>query len=186
MTTSSEIARTYARVLFDLAAAADSVDATDAGLSTVLETVRGHIDLRTALTDTQVPAEKKRDVLRDIFGEQIAPEALAIVTLVVDRGHVELLGDVAREFGEIAQNERGIVVAEVTTAIALEDAMRDSLIKKLSAQLGRPVSLREKVDASILGGAIVRVAGRVLDGSLSSQLDAMRATLSTVSQGGEA
>lgn len=186
MTTSSEIARTYARVLFDLAVTADAVDAVDAGLATVVEAVRGHIDLRTALIDTQVPAEKKRDVLRGIFGEQVAPEALAVVTLAVDRGHVDVLGDIAREYSAISEKERGIVVAEVTTAIVLDEAMRESLVKKLSAQLGRPVSLREKVDASILGGAIVRVAGRVLDGSLSSQLDAMRTTLSTVSQGGEA
>lgn len=186
MTTSSETARTYARVLFDLAATADAVDAVDAGLRAVVETVRGHIDLRTALTDTQVSAEKKRDVLRDIFGEQIAPEALAIVTLAVDRGHTEFLGDIAREYSEIAEKERGIVVAEVTTAVALDDAMRASLTDKLSASLGRPVSLRERVDESILGGVVVKVAGRVLDGSLSAQLDAMRATLSTASQGGEA
>jgi F-type H+-transporting ATPase subunit delta len=186
MTTSSEIARTYARVLFDLAAAADAVDAVDAGLTTVIETVRGHIDLRSALTDTQVPVEKKRDILREIFGEQVAPEALAIVTLAVDRGHTELLGDIAREFGQVAEGERGIVVAEVTTAIALDEATRASLTKKLSAQLGRPVSLRERVDGSILGGVIVKVAGRVLDGSLSSQLDSMRVVLSSTSQGGEA
>lgn len=186
MTTSSEIARTYARVLFDLAAAADAVDAVDAGLKAVVEAVRGHIDLRTALTDTQVPAETKRDVLRGIFGEQVAPETLAIVTLAVDRGHSDNLGDIAREYGEIAEKERGIVAVDVTTAIALDDATRESLKKKLSAQLGRPVTLREKVDGSILGGVIVKVAGRVLDGSLSSQLDAMRTTLSTASQGGEA
>jgi F-type H+-transporting ATPase subunit delta len=186
MTTSSEIARTYARVLFDLAAAADVVDDVDAGLATVIEAVRGHIDLRSALIDTQVPAEKKRDVLRGIFGEHVAPEALAIVTLAVDRGHTELLGDIAREFGQIAEKERGIVVADVTTAVELDQATRASLINKLSAQLGRPVSLRERVDASILGGVIVKVAGRVLDGSLSSQLDSMRVVLSSTSQGGEA
>ncbi len=184
--TTSEIARTYARVLFDLADAADAVDAADAGLKTVVESVRGHIDLRNTLTDSQVPAEKKRDVLSGIFGERVSPEALTVVALAVDRGHADLLGDVSRIFGEIAEKERGIVVAQVTTAIALTDAMRASVTDKLAASLGRPVTLRERVDASILGGIIINVAGRVLDGSLASQLRAMRATLVTAPQGGEA
>ncbi len=184
--TTSEIAGTYARVLFDLAAAADAVDATDAGIKAVAEAVRGHIDLRQALTDTSVPAEKKRDIMREIFGDSVSPEVLAVAGLAVDRAHTELLGEVARTFGEIAERERGIVVAEVTTAIELDDATRTSIVNKLSAALARPVTLRERVDASIVGGIVINVAGRVLDGSLSSQLDSMRATLSTTLQGGEA
>ncbi|MDZ4181078.1 MAG: F0F1 ATP synthase subunit delta, partial [Coriobacteriia bacterium] len=101
-------------------------------------------------------------------------------------GAAKSLGDVYRSFGEIAEAERGIVIAEVTTAIALTDATRASLVDKLSAALGSPVSLRERVDGSILGGVRINVAGRVLDGSIASQLDAMRAALSNASQGGEA
>ena len=71
------------------------------------------------------------------------------------------------------------VFAEVTTAVPLTDEMCASLVSKLTASLGRPVTLRERVDASIIGGIIVNVGGRVLDGSLSSQLDSVRSTLST-------
>ena len=183
--TTSGIAETYARVLFDLATAADAVDAADEGLRSVVEAIRGHIDLREALMDTQVDAEKKRDVLRDIFGENVAPEVLAIVTLAVDRGHTDMLGEISAEFIEIAEKERGIVVADVTTAVPLDDATRASIIEKLSSALDRPVTLRERVDDSIVGGIVINVAGRVLDGSLSSQLDSMRAVLSTSPQGGE-
>jgi len=183
--TTSEIAETYARVLFDLATVADSVDTTGEGINSVAETIRGHMDLREALIDAQVTAEKKRDVLRDIFGESASPEVLAIVTLAVDRGHTESLGQIASEFTAIAEKERGIVVADVTTAIALDDATRASIIKKLSAALDRPVTLRERVDESIVGGIVIEVAGRVLDGSMSSQLDTMRSVLSSSPQGGE-
>ena len=183
--TTSEIAGTYARVLFDLASAADAVDEAGESINTLVESVRGHIDLRHALSDTQVPAEKKRDILRELFGENVTPEVLAVVSLAVDRGHTDNLGDIARIFGDIAEAERGILVAEVTTAIELDDATRASITKKMSASLGRPVTLRERVDASIVGGVVIKVAGRVLDGSLSSQLNSMRSVLSTSPQGGE-
>jgi F-type H+-transporting ATPase subunit delta len=162
----SDVASAYARTLFELATLAGSVDETDVSLGAVLAAVRGELELREALTDTSVPVEAKRAVLRDIFGASVTPEALALVTLLVERGYTELLGDVARTFGEIAEKERGIVAVSVTTAVPLDDALRASLTEKLAASLGRPVSLRETVDESILAGVVIKVAGRVLDGSV--------------------
>lgn len=182
---SSDAASAYARTLFELATLADSVDATDVGFATVVTTVRGQLDLREALTDTSVPVEAKRAVLRDVFGASVTPEALAIATLLVERGATEMLGDVSRIYGEIAEAERGIIAADVVTAVPLDDALRASLTEKLAASLGRPVSLRESVDSSIVGGVVIKVAGRVLDGSVASQLSGMRRALATA-QGGEA
>lgn len=179
----SDVAEAYARTLFELSTLADSVDETDVSLGALVGTVRGELELREALTDTGVPVEAKRAVLREIFGSSVTPEALAIVTVVVERGHSALLSDVARLFGEIAEKERGIVAASVTTAVPLDDALRASLTSKLAASLGRPVSLRETVDSSILGGVVIKVAGRVLDGSVASQLDDVRRALATTSGG---
>lgn len=184
MTTSESIG-TYARVLFELAAASDSVDSVDAGMRTVVETVRGSVELRDALADESITPEKKREIVRDLFSGSMAPEAVAIASLAIERGLVASLGDIVARFGEIAEAERGIVAADITTAIPLNEALRASLTEKLAAALGRPVTLRERVDESILGGIRISVAGRVLDGSLSSQLDAMRSVLSNASQGGE-
>jgi F-type H+-transporting ATPase subunit delta len=178
-----EVARAYARSLFELASLTDSVDATDDALRSVVAAVRGGLELREALTDTSVPPEAKRAVLRDIFGAHVTPEALAMVTLLVERGHAPLLGDVERLFGEIAEAERGIVVADVTTAVPLDDALRASISDRLAVSLGRPVALRERVDPGIVGGAVIQVAGRVLDGSIASRLEDMRLALATTSGG---
>ena len=182
----SETIETLARVLFELATASDVVDAVDADLVSVVKAVRGHVDLHQALTDTSLTAEKKRDIMRDIFGESAAPETLAIVTLMVERGMTDQLGELARRFSEVAEAERGVVVAEVTTAIELDDALRAKLVKQIAAAVGRPVTLRERVDGTILGGIRINVAGRVLDGTVSSQLDGVRQALTTARQGGEA
>ncbi len=182
----SETIETLARVLFELATLADVVDAVDGDLASVTKAVRGHVDLHQALRDTGLPAEKKREIMRDIFGESVTPEALGIVTIMVERGMTDSIGDLARVFGETAEAERGIVVAEVTTAIELDDILRAKLVKKLTDALGRPVTLRERVDESILGGIRINIAGRVLDGTVTSQLDDVRQALTTERQGGEA
>ncbi len=179
----SQATSAYARALFELSSLTDSVDATDVGLRTVAGAVRGERELREALMDTSMPVEAKRAVLREIFGESLTPEALAIVTLLVERDLTEFISDLAREFGEVAEAERGIVAAEITTAVPLDDALRASVTEKLAASLGRPVSLREHVDASIVGGVVIKVAGRVLDGSVASQLEGVRRALATDSGG---
>lgn len=179
----SEVIGASARALFDLATASDAVDAVDASLREIVETVRGSADLREALGDSSVSPDAKRAILDELFAGK-APEAAAIAGVTVVRSGVEALETLAIRFGEIAEKERNIVVASVVTAHELSDATRASLVEKLSAQMGRPVSLREKIDPSIIGGIRISIAGRVLDGTISSQLDAVRVALSDASQGG--
>lgn len=180
----SETAGAYARALYDLAVLSDAIDAADAGIARIAETLRGSVELRDAMADTALPAEKKRAIVRDLFTDE-APEAVAVAALLAERGLAGSISDVASAFREIAEKEQGIVVAEITTAIPLDDALRASVSSKLAASLGRPVTLRERVDASILGGIRIQVAGRVLDGSIASQLNSVRVALTKTSQGGE-
>jgi F-type H+-transporting ATPase subunit delta len=181
---SSDAARTHARALFDLAVLSDSVDATDEGLETALSAVRGHAGLRDTLSEPTVSEEKKREILREVFAEEVAAEVLSAVTLLVDTGKLELLEDVKREFREISERERGMLVADVTTAVALDDRLRASLSQRLESALGRPVTLRERVDPSIVGGIVINVAGKVLDGSVALQLGEARAALARTESGG--
>lgn len=182
----SEIAATYARSLFDLAALTDAVTKADEQLGEVVKTIRGHVDLRDALAHPTVDAAQKREVLRGVFGEHVVPAVLAVVQLIVESGHLDMLGEVSSAVSHLVEEEFGVVPAQVTTAVPLTDALRASLTAKLTSSLGKRVELREKVDPQILGGIVINVAGRVLDGSITKQLQGMRTALSSAPQGGEA
>lgn len=182
----SEIAETYARSLFDLASLTGTVTDAEGQLGDVVKTVRGHVDLRDALADPTLPADKKRDILREIFGGAVDAAVLSIVQLVVASGNIDVLGDVSTAFAALVERELGVVPAEIVTAVPLTDALRERLSAKLEGSLGKRVVLREKVDPSILGGIVINVAGRVMDGSLLKQLTSMRLALATASAGSEA
>jgi F-type H+-transporting ATPase subunit delta len=177
--TTRDLVRTYARALFDLAVASDAVDEADTGIVGIDDVIRGHAELMSTLSDAAIPGDKKRAIMGDIFEGHFAAEAVAVASILVERGNVALIGEVARTYREIVESERGVVVAEVVTAVPLTDALRDSIVSRLAESMERPVSLRESVDESIIGGIVIKVAGRVLDGSFASQLDAIRSTLST-------
>ena len=185
MTTSSEITRVYARALFDLALASDAVDESGAGLAAIQDAVAANPTLADALADVSLPAEKKAAILQELFAG-IAPEALGIALVSLERNGAQSLGSLVAEYDRISAAERNIVVAEVTTAKPLTDAVRASLQEKLSANVGKPVTLRERVDASLIGGIRINIAGRVLDGSIAKQLNSVRAALTNSSLGGEA
>ncbi len=180
------VAETYARVLLELASLSDAVVEADDALKLVVKAIRGHVDLRDALKSATVPAAKKREIMRELFAESVTPPALAIATVAVEQGHAELLEAIASAFSTLVETELGVLRADVVTAVPLNDALRATLAKKLSAQLGKRVVLRDTVDPAILGGIVINVAGRVLDGSLLRQLDGMRSALTTAPMGGGA
>jgi F-type H+-transporting ATPase subunit delta len=181
----SEAAETYARALFSLASLTDTVDRADETFGSFVSALRGHIELRETLADPQVPAERKRSIMVELLADA-DPSAAAIAGLIAENGDIGLVDAVAVRFEEIAEKERGIVVAHVTTAVQLDETLRAQLVKNLSAQLGHPVSLRESVDPGILGGIVINVAGKVIDGSVSARLDDARRALTTVQIGGDA
>lgn len=183
--TTNGASRAYARALFDLATAAGAIDEADQGFKAIADAVRSSVDLREVLSDSAIPSDKKLAIMSELFAGVPSPEAVAIASVVLQREGIAAVKEVHSEFVELCEAERGIVITEVTTAVPLSDAVRKTLIDKLTSLIGKPVSLRELVDESILGGIRINVAGRVLDGTLLSQLDAMRTTLSRTPQGGE-
>lgn len=181
----AKTAEVYAKALYQGAAEAGAVDSVDESLRTVVSTIRAHNDLRWTLDDTFVPVEARRGILREVFaGEQ--PLVVEVVAMMVEMDNMDVLGEVLRAFARIAEQERGIAVLEVTTAVPLSDQVRASLVERMTAQIGKSVALRERVDPSILGGVIINRSGRVLDASVSSQLTHARRTLSSAFTGGEA
>lgn len=185
MTTNSEIIKVYARTLLDLAAAADADAKVGADLATISEAVAANPALADALSDASLPAEKKAAVIAELFAG-VSPEALGVALSFIERVGAKNLGSLVTAFDEVVKNERGVVVAEVTTASPLGDDVRAKLIEKLSANIGKPVIVRERVDGSLLGGIRINVAGRVLDGSIKAQLGSVRSALTNSSVGGEA
>jgi F-type H+-transporting ATPase subunit delta len=183
---SDERAEVYARSLFALAQLGNAVDAADETLRQAAETFRSSAELRDALGDPNVPAATRRDIVRDLFAAG-GPAVAAVVGLMADNSDGALLSDVSRIYGEVAEKERGLVVAYVTTAVALDDTTRADVVAQLKQMLDAPVSLREKIDPSIIGGIVINVAGKIIDASVSGQLDGARRVLSTpASNGGEA
>lgn len=175
----------YAEALFEAASASGTVDAVGGQIEQVRSIVRGHTDLRDALLDAQVPAASRAGIVKEVFAS-FDPALLTVLSLMAERGEFDLLSSLAETYTVVAEEKRDIVTVDVTTVVDLTDELRTALSRKLSADMGKQITLREKVDPSIVGGIIISTHGQRLDASIASQLEAARATLSTAHTGGDA
>jgi len=170
-------AAVYAEVLLDATKAADNLFEVASEFDELVAAVRGSIELRKALTDTAIPAEAKKGLVAEIF-RGFAPELLATFNVMVDREDLSLLPRVRETYVALAEDALDAVFIDVTTVVPLDDALRQQIITKYSAQLGRGVLLREQVDSSLIGGIVLSAHGKRIDASVSSQLESARHVLS--------
>jgi F-type H+-transporting ATPase subunit delta len=179
-----QVVATYASVLFDAANGAGVVDEVYAQLDAVLRLVRSHAPLRDAMSDDAVPGVRRAAVAREVFAG-LQPSLVSTIAIMVERDDFGLFSSLVDAFDETAEERRGVVAVDVTTAVDLSDALRESITAKLAADLGKDVVLRETVDPSIIGGIVISTHGHRIDASLASQLESARLVLSAHT-GGEA
>ncbi|PKQ17098.1 MAG: ATP synthase F1 subunit delta [Actinobacteria bacterium HGW-Actinobacteria-7] len=181
---SKQIVATYAEALFEAASSDAAVDIVGGQLEDALRTIRGHAELRDAVVGELAPAAVRASVVREVFAS-MHPALVATLAVMAERGEMELLSSIVEGYGRVAEARRDTVAVEVTTVVELTDVLRDAIKAKLSADFGKAVVLREKIDASIIGGVVISASGRRLDASIASQLEAARVTLSTAHTGGD-
>jgi F-type H+-transporting ATPase subunit delta len=133
--------------------------------------------LRSALTNPGLPVDNKRALVADLLEGAASGRTAALADLLVELSEGHDLASSARELAELAASRRGLVVAEVRSAVELDDQHRARLAETLARVTGTPVELRVTVDEAILGSVVVRIGDEVFDGSIRSRLEQARETL---------
>ena len=146
----------------------------------LLGTTLQHPELRALLQHPAVPFPEKEKVLRRVLGRGVAPAAVNLVLLMVRRGRPGAIDRMIARFAELLRRERGIVLAEVRTALPLDDGQRAELTARLRALTGEQVEMDETVDEDLIGGVAVRIGDRLYDASVRSRLERLRARLTAV------
>ena len=133
--------------------------------------------LRSALTNPGLPVENKRALVADLLEGGASGRTAALADLLVELGEGHDLDTSARELAELAAGRRGLVVAEVRSAVELSRERRARLAETLTRVTGRPVDLRVTVDEAILGSVVVRIGNELFDGSIRGRLEQAREAL---------
>ena len=133
--------------------------------------------VRSALTNPGLPVENKRALVADLLEGRTGGRAAGLADLLVELYEGHDLDTVAKQWAEAAAARRNRVVAEVRSAVELDDQRRVRLAEALTRVLGKPVVLQVTVDRAILGSVVVRVGDELFDGSIRSRLEQAREAL---------
>jgi F-type H+-transporting ATPase subunit delta len=168
------VAELAARAAMVAAEQADELDRVEDELFRLATLVERDHPLRAALTNPGLPVDNKRALVADLLGGRASPRTAALVDLLVELDEGHDLDRSAKAWAELAAERRQRVVAEVRSAVPLDQQRRARLAEALEQATGKPVDLRCTVDEAILGSVVVRIGDQVLDGSLRTRLQQAR------------
>jgi F-type H+-transporting ATPase subunit delta len=167
----------YARALFEMAQAENAVSRVEEELFRLRELLKTNPALLEFLKNPNIKREGKRQALTEIFENRAHPLVLNALLTLTDQDRISRILHIIEEFSAIAAESRQKVSGEITTAVPLDDATLRRLAGELSKITGKNVQLFQRVDASILGGAVIKVGEQVIDASLRRKLNEIREKL---------
>lgn len=171
----NEVSRRYAKALFELATEAGTLDLVVTELARFAAAFESNPDLDRALSNPLVAIDAKRAILNDLATAlNVSQVTKHTVLLLGDRRRAHVLPAIARSLAELADKKKGIVRAEVTSAVNLPDSYYERLKGQLERVTGKKITIDRRIDPTILGGVVARIGDRIFDGSLQSRLSEVR------------
>ncbi|MBN9320261.1 MAG: ATP synthase F1 subunit delta [Caulobacterales bacterium 68-7] len=168
----------YAKALFDLADDSGAIPAVEADLKSLKAMLSESKDLARLMSSPAFSSEDRAKGLTAVAERaKLSPLTRKFLGLLAANGRAALLQSAIAGFLALSAKRRGVVAAEVTTAIALTPAQQKGVAAALRTALGKDPELSTRVDPAILGGMKVRVGSRLFDASLKSRLDSLKFAL---------
>jgi F-type H+-transporting ATPase subunit delta len=164
----------YADALFRVLQAEGELDRVENELYHFGKTLESNHELRQALSDQAVPRDKRVSVVEELLGDKASPHTIGLITFIVAQGRARQLPQILDELSDLAAEARQHVVAEVRSAVSLDEKQRDELAAALSKATGKNVEVRNVVDPSVIGGVVAKVGDTVIDGSVKRRLDQLK------------
>ena len=172
------VAARYAKSLLDLAQEQGTLATTKQDMDLLANTMAGSRDLRLLLRNPIVKHDKKLSILTAIFQGKVSEMLMRFFRILTSKNREAALEHIGDEFLAQYNALMGVQVAEVTSATPLTPATRAELEERVKQQSGlADVSLTEKVDASLIGGFVLRVGDQQIDDSVKGSLRRLRTSL---------
>lgn len=168
----------YAQALFELSQSDNSTDKIQDDLKIVSETLKEYSDLRNLLAHPIISSQDKKEMFNQIFGDKISKYTQNIIMLLIDKKRDSLIPEIAELYKEMYNKLHSRVVADVYTSVEIGSAQLVLLRKRLESYLDKNVEIDTHVDEKIIGGVLVKIGDRVIDGTLKTKFENMAKSLS--------
>lgn len=164
----------YAQGIFEMAQGERELERVEGELLAISRALETSPELRANLTDPQLPLDKKQGIIDGLIGGRASSLTVGLVQLLVAQERASELPAIAIAVAEAAASSRERALAEVRSAVPLDDETVERLTTALGRATGKRVEVKVVVDPSIIGGIVARVGDTVIDGSIAKRVDSVR------------
>jgi F-type H+-transporting ATPase subunit delta len=160
----------YATALFGVARSEGNLSEVEDELFRFARTLESNDDLRTTLTDAALPVSRRQQIIEDLLGDNANPLTIALLTMVVGAGRGRDLLGIIEELVRLSTSEANKELAEVRSAVPLDEDQKTRLAAALASATGRAVELKIVIDPSVMGGLVAQIGDTVIDGTVRTRL----------------
>jgi F-type H+-transporting ATPase subunit delta len=170
------VATIYAEALYEAAVDADAAEQVASDLSAFAEAVESSPELRSVLDNPEVDTRARKGIVATLT-EDAHPVVANFLQVLIDRHRIGDLEEIVEAFRDRVARAQHRLEVEAVTAVPLPDDLRERIVKRLKEKTGSTVDLTESVDPDIVGGLVLNVGGKVVDGSVRHRIDELREAL---------
>jgi len=171
----------YAEALYAIAERETAVEAIEQELVAVEALVRENRDLQKMLYHPRITSEDKKSLLSELLSGKVSEVTMEFMKLLVDRQREQFLSDIVEYYVSLANKARNVTEAKIASAVELTSEEKKDLAAMLDKITGKKVETSYIVDPSLIGGVVVRIGDRVIDGSIRTRLATLREHLRQIS-----
>jgi F-type H+-transporting ATPase subunit delta len=171
----SIVARRYAQALLELGVEEGNLERIVDEMTAFAQGWEASADLRNAIQNPLVAHAAKKAVMGDLADRiDASPTVRHALMVLVDRRRTAALPHISQVLHELADARKGVLRAEVTTAVPLGEAYYARLEGQLQKMTGKRVVIDRRTDATLIAGVVTRIGDRIIDGSLRTRLQSLR------------
>ena len=174
------VAKRYGQALLQIGQEKNAIDQYQDELKLVVDTIDNNAELKEILISQTVSSDKKKAIVKDLFGAQTDKNIMNLLYVVIDKNREEYLASIYETYCAYADEVRNIAFADVVSAYPLTEEQETALSAQLAKLSGKTVKLNVSVDASLLAGMVVTFGDKVYDGTVGARLAGMKNKLHEV------
>ena len=173
----SKVAKRYAKAIFELAVENDVLEDTEKELLQIEDSIKSSSELDGFLINPLISHLKKTEIIEELFKDKVSALTYRFLILVAKKGRLSKLTEIIEYFKKSVLAYRNQVKGELVSAVSLSGEQISQIRKIIENMTGKIVLLKEKIDADIIGGFIVRVEDKLIDMSVRNNLEELKKKL---------
>lgn len=174
------VSKTYSSALFEVAVEMDMMDQILAEYEFVANSLDENPEFYEILTSPKLSLTEKKNILNETYEKHISKELSSFFSLLVDKQRSNVLREAYDDYKILVETQKGLVVASVESVIPLEANEIKELEAKLNQVTGKTVTVNNIINPEIMGGLVVKVGDKIIDGSVKRKLEGLKHELAQV------